>query len=597
MANEIVTDLILDLDKFRATLKRAEDESKKSGKTVGDNLGGGAEEGLADAAKKIKGAFVAVAAGVAIAMAAIATAIKAAQIAEEAERIDHQFELLTKRSGLLGEELSRALQKSADGLIDNTDLLQAANRAMIDLGSSASKLPELLTLARQATSVFGGDLLSNFEKINLAVATGNTRMLRSVGIILDSDEAMKKFASSIGTSANALTEAGRQQAILNAVLEKGKISFQGIDGDVGKSTGSFQRLLVALKNLTEEAARAFNQVFGPAIASSLKVITGWTEALTKKIQSTFHWLSDKALRELREGVAETGKKITEEQDKRALIDILKQEENRQKLNMLANQADAEALAAKAQSAITLEQQLLLQNEREAQIRNDHLTKLQQLDLLAQQTGLVGTQAYENARAALNDSTNSRIQANNQILLQRTKQTYELFKATIVNLSSEAFSRLGAALVLGGKAFDGFGKSMLNIIGDMSIALGKAIIAQATAVQALALLLANPFTSAAASIALGAALIALGGVLKAAAGEGAAAGAEAAGGGGGAETGLAAPSGASAQLSDLERAAPATNVTVNVQGNILDRRETGLAIADVINETFGSNGIVFATGNT
>jgi hypothetical protein len=35
--------------------------------------------------------------------------------------------------------------------------------------------------------------------------------------------------------------------------------------------------------------------------------------------------------------------------------------------------------------------------------------------------------------------------------------------------------------------------------------------------------------------------------------------------------------------------------VNVQGNVLDRRQTGLEIAEVINEAFGSGGVTFATG--
>jgi hypothetical protein len=49
------------------------------------------------------------------------------------------------------------------------------------------------------------------------------------------------------------------------------------------------------------------------------------------------------------------------------------------------------------------------------------------------------------------------------------------------------------------------------------------------------------------------------------------------------------------IPETEKQKPVTQVQVNIQGNVLDRRETGMAIMDVIREEFygRDNQVVFA----
>ena len=67
------------------------------------------------------------------------------------------------------------------------------------------------------------------------------------------------------------------------------------------------------------------------------------------------------------------------------------------------------------------------------------------------------------------------------------------------------------------------------------------------------------------------------------------------GGAGGGFGGASAFGDTAALNEPEQQRPGTQIAVNIQGNILDRRQTGLEIAEVINEVFGTNGVGFATG--
>lgn len=179
--------------------------------------------------------------------------------AESINSINRQFEILTKNAGISTEALSEGLKKAADGLIDDTDLLEAANRSLIEMGDSAAKLPQILELARKVTSVFGGELVGNFEAINQAIAGGNVKQLKNLGIIVDQKKALDDYAKSIGVATGELTLAGRQQAILNAVLEKGNQNFSGVDDSSKKATNALHQLWNQIKDLGEAITVALGE--------------------------------------------------------------------------------------------------------------------------------------------------------------------------------------------------------------------------------------------------------------------------------------------------------------------------------------------------
>ncbi len=170
-------------------------------------------------------------------------------------------------------------------------------------------------------------------------------------------------------------------------------------------------------------------------------------------------------------------------------------------------------------------------------------------------------------------------------------------ATIGTGMTNAFVAMGAAMQKGENGLAAFGKAMLGTLGDIAIQIGAMFIAWGVANVASL----NPI--GAAQIIAGGALAALGGALKAYAGGGGGASAPAGGGSASAGGGVAAGGGAGVAppqdvgqgFTDSQRGEVGSKVEVHVQGNVFDRRETGLMIADTINEAFGSNGVTFATG--
>lgn len=180
------------------------------------------------------------------------------------------------------------------------------------------------------------------------------------------------------------------------------------------------------------------------------------------------------------------------------------------------------------------------------------------------------------------------------VLENDAAIAQSLRDTFVAGTSNAIAGFAGALVKGENAMAALGKGVLGVFGDILVQLGTQLLAVGLAMSTVPILFGFQGPAA---LAAGAAFLLAGGALKALAGMG--------GGGGGGASGSVAPAtgegigdvgtGLSEQVTDLETLG-ATSVggqlVVNVNGNILDRKETGLELAEIIRESFGEQGVVF-----
>ena len=157
----------------------------------------------------------------------------------------------------------------------------------------------------------------------------------------------------------------------------------------------------------------------------------------------------------------------------------------------------------------------------------------------------------------------------------------------------AFANVGKAIAKGENALEAFGSSLLQTMGQVAIQMGTQFILTGAAALiwpegALALGISNP----AGLIAAGAALAAFGGFISASGG-GASAPSSAGGGSsaGATSTGGGTDIGA-AQIANSEKNQVGAKVDINIQGNVLNNRDSALYIADILNEQFKSGGVIF-----
>lgn len=206
--------------------------------------------------------FTSLAMPVALAGAAV-LAVKAsldfAKEGEEIERIHKNFEEMAKGAGQSSNLLAAGIEKSVKGMVDMEDAMKSANKVMYDLGPNAAKIPEMFELARKAGKVFGGETTENFEKISQAVITGNSRMLRQIGINVDAQAAQKKYAVELGKTVETLTAFEKQQALMNAVMDKGNEKFKGVSDNADDITSMIKQMTVAFGEFKDMISVVFGK--------------------------------------------------------------------------------------------------------------------------------------------------------------------------------------------------------------------------------------------------------------------------------------------------------------------------------------------------
>jgi len=493
-----------------------------------------------------------------------------AKTGEEIAAIGTRFELISKQAGLIPEALAGGIEKAVGGTVDMEDALKAATGAIVSLEGGASRLPQLFEIAKKSVAVFGGDLIERFEQLNMAVASGSTRALRSMGIIINADEVYKSYAKSIDTTADKLTLAERQQAMMNAVVDKGTIAFKNINTSLTPIAENLKRNEVAMKELGDTGATVFNNLFGDIISQKISRFTLLLETLNIKL-----------------GEALIGKVPTAAENLKLLNQQLFELEQRVGLAAArGNIGQIEQIYAEIEATkqkILIEQQLVNQEATKQAMLNQTAVATNSAasatDRMTESTKKLAEELRNRFMAAAKASIDAQKQMEQQAAMVGTT-----IKNSFVNVISQSMQSLIGNLVKGKAAFADFGKMVLALLGQMAIQIGTVLLT--TGIGMLSLKFLDP-TGA---IVAGLGLIAIGSILSAL------------GDGGGGEM-AASPNAAAADTviasgdiyqqptQEEERAAAQTGVQVVVQGNIFDSRETGLQIAQIINDSFDLNGTI------
>lgn len=558
--------------------------------------------------------------GVGLAAAGIAayafkSAIDLTVEGEEIQRVNNQFELLTKNAGVATDKLKKGLEEAAKGLVDDDELLKIANASIVKMGQSAEKLPQIMELARKATQVYGGEAKANFEAISEALANGNTRALKHYGIIVDSEKALKQFAAANNTTVEALSEVGKRQAILNAALDKGKEAFKGVEENSESATNTLKTLSVTFSQIGQIFVEAIEKKIGPSMRWILKqtqsLSTGFKDLAQSMIGS-----NDEASKKM----IENSQKVTQE----SIIDIEKQKKQRE--------AYTKALDSLSKSTVDLQKKNIndlatledlakqrgLESERRyqanvQQIKNSaQFTEQQKKNLLAmedkrfKQEQLQDERELDSERTKLLDNyvKNSETAfggisrafvANSQKMkLEQAdmgKRGNEMWNSLSTNATA-AFTNMGAQMAQGkdiasatADAMKGF---FLGMLGDRAMAEGSM------------LLLSSIWPPNPLGLAAGAGLLALGGALKSAAGAGSAGSTMPSSPSVAATASGAAPKIVETTPKDTDMASPEMpqqqraqrTVQVNIAGNYLETDQTKRMLMDLMRQETDATGFAY-----
>jgi len=276
---------------IEAATKKAQAEVRKF--TDASNKG---LQSVANASKsagaQMKAAWGAAKAAWIEALAVIYALKKAWDFAQDAARFKERAQAFHNMAASMGTDANKLLadlKQLSRGTISELTLMEKAGTAM-SMDIPAERLKGLMKIARATAKVTGQTVEQAFSDISLGVARQSKMILDNLGIIVNVEKVNKEYAKSIGKAADALTDAEKKQAFLNATMKAGERIIKRVGIEAETTAEKMQRWKAHMADMKIVAGRvvttvaiaidtAFTSV-GTAINYILsKVAEGWGEML------------------------------------------------------------------------------------------------------------------------------------------------------------------------------------------------------------------------------------------------------------------------------------------------------------------------------
>lgn len=556
----------------------------KSGAAFGDALNNGANKGFSLLSKTMLGVGVAIAAAVG--------GKKALAAAAEQQDAINSLNNALGQTGKYSDASSASLQAFSSQLQENSrfgDEVILGNMALIQsLGNlSEGGLKQATQAAADMSAALGVDLttasmmvgnaaqgeIGTFSKLGVEIKKGSTDAEtfanaltalnskfggRAAADILTSKGSYEQFQNTVGDTAEVVGDFAVKSPLSAAIFSELSKSIKQVTVEIGKVSGDSNALL-SLGNAAITVGQALNMfVVRPLeiVWNTLKIfgaLVGHTvNAMIVAITKPLQWLAN------------------------ALPANLVPESWKEELNDLGNITGDTF----RESGLAIE---------EAFSNFTDMSAADGIDAFAERVRLAMEKASEASKKGAKDYNKS----TGEMSKQSEKTASDVQKAMAQHMASgisQGIQKMANSLASGEGLMSGFGKFMMDQLGDLAIKIGEMSVA--TGFAAMAMKMFDP----GGAIAFGAGLIAVGAAMKAFWGSGGSTSSIDTGtvGAGGAVTYGGETSTASTNTVEKEKAEPITSVSVNIHGNVLDSSEAGMRIVKMINEAVGKNGARLVT---
>tara|TARA_B100000085_G_scaffold108904_1_gene99377 strand:+ start:4643 stop:8515 length:3873 start_codon:yes stop_codon:yes gene_type:complete len=279
MAKKVTIDIEVNGKMQKATLsakklKKALDETKASqdGLNASTRKGYRAMQGSAQATSNstkafskqagVVGGLVPVYATFAANVFAVSAAFGVLKRAAALERLETSLERIGALSGRNLGALAADLRAVADQAISTEQSLRAVSVGT-SAGFSSSQILQLAEVAKGASLALGRDMGDAIDRLIRGTAKLEPEILDELGIIVRLDQAALDYATSLGKTANQLSQFEKVQAFVNATITQGLTKYQKISEAVDPSP--YDKLAASFNNLSKEIVVFSNNILGPII--------------------------------------------------------------------------------------------------------------------------------------------------------------------------------------------------------------------------------------------------------------------------------------------------------------------------------------------
>ncbi len=117
-------------------------------------------------------------------------------------------------------ERMESMRAGTRGLVSDLDIMQASNKAtLLGLGLNADQMGELAKTAQVLGRAMGLDATSSLNDLITALGRSSPLILDNLGLTVKVGDANEKYAEQLGKTVDALTEAEKKQAFMNAAMQ------------------------------------------------------------------------------------------------------------------------------------------------------------------------------------------------------------------------------------------------------------------------------------------------------------------------------------------------------------------------------------------
>lgn len=253
------------------------------GPTVGGTLGA-----IGGAVVQLKDQFGALVAGI-VAFLAVASLKESADVAARVEALGVTMYNVGQNTGYTRDQLDQ-YEKEVKGLGITTSsaretITQMAS-AGLELGNvsegTASQVAQLARASQDLAVRMGGSSSETLQQMITNIQQLDTEGLRYMGIILDVGKAQEKYAIQLGISTGAMTQAQKQQAVLNEVLDQSR----AMTGLYEESLETVAKKIGSMSRYQETLAENIGNQLLPAYGKLVDNATTYLKELDKIVVGT-----------------------------------------------------------------------------------------------------------------------------------------------------------------------------------------------------------------------------------------------------------------------------------------------------------------------
>lgn len=213
--------------------------------------------------------------------------------APRVEQLRLSFDNLAESAGQSGDQILASLREASNYMIEDADLMESYNNALLLVGEGmADKFPQLLGIAQASAAATGEDVGFMLDSLVKGIGRASPMILDNLGLTINLSEVYADYADSLGIAADAMSDAEKQEALLNAVIDAGGEFTARLGDNTSDSATSIAQLRTAFQNAKMSIATAFLPALDMVVGPLADLATRYMPDLIAASDQVSAWLGE-----------------------------------------------------------------------------------------------------------------------------------------------------------------------------------------------------------------------------------------------------------------------------------------------------------------